>query len=314
MRDKLSDAEVIMSDAYPLVRELVHKHKLVVMGKRSPKNPESHNFMLSREDGIVVGCAGYDKREGQFFFRSVCKIKERGRTYEDKATFSSIKLPSLMRTIEKQKLIPTNSVEVINKIGLVPRIVNDVVSKNHHNVIKGSGGFSGATIHELLKVAFNYRSMDSMPLDSIDFFKKALDEYDQVDKTREARLNMVREVFDKPIKFLMRDSTDTFVKGYVKVATDFDDQSRLNEAKVTELQAERVLTFMDDADIAPRMAMFKVVVQKDNDATPFVGEEGFYPAAGFAEGYHEDLGIFKLETEGWRYDHFPSKPDWVFFV
>lgn len=313
MGSALPEAEVIMSDGYALIRELIHKYKLVVMGKRHPNRQDSHDFMLSREDGVVLGCAGYNKQDGQFFFRSVVNVKDRGRTYEDKATFTSIKVPSLMRTIEKHKLIPSSSIQVVNKIDHLGRLVHNVVDR-HGNVSKNSGGFSGATIHELLKVAFNYQRMDSLPLDSIDFFKKALDEYDQVDKTRQTKLNVVREVFDKPIKFLMRDSTDTFVKGTMKVAVGFDDHFRLDKAEVVDMQAERVRTFMDDADIAPRMTMFKVILQKAHSDVLFVGEEGFYPAAGRGEGYHADLGLFKIETEGWRYDHFPSKPDWIFFV
>ena len=53
MGSALPEAEVIMSDGYALIRELIHKYKLVVIGKRHPKNPDSHSFMLSREDGIV---------------------------------------------------------------------------------------------------------------------------------------------------------------------------------------------------------------------------------------------------------------------
>ncbi len=309
MASVLPEAEVIMSRGYPLLRELIHKYKLVVMGKRNPLNPDSNTFMLSREDGIIVGCAGYSEREGVYFFRSVTKPKERGRSSEDRFTYKSVKLPALMRTIEKQKLIPDSYMEVINKLSHMNTVVSSVISK-HNNYGKSTGGFSGASIHELLKVAFGYQDMSSMPTDSIDFYRKALDEYNQVDETRVSRLNMVKEVFDKPIKYLSYDSTGTFIKGSMRLDIKFDEYYRLDEVKVAEMWAQRVRTFMDDPDIAPRMAMLKVMVQKTSDE--FDGEEGFFPRHG--EGYHEELGIYKLDTDGWRYDNFPSRPQWIFFL
>ena len=311
MATALPEAEVIMSRSYPLLRELIHKYKLMVMGKRHPhnQNPEREQFMLSREDGIIVGCAGYDSREGHYFFRSVTKPKERGRSSEDRFTYTSVKLPSLMRTIEKQKLIPDSYMEVVNKLSHMNTVVSNVISK-HNSYSKNSGGFSGASIHELLKVAFGYQDMSSMPTDSINFYRKALDEYNQVDETRVNRLNMVKEVFDKPIKFLSYDNTGTFIKGSMCLAISFDDYYRLDEVKVAAMWAQRVRTFMDDPDIAPRMAMLKVMVQKTSDE--FDGEEGFFPRSG--EGYHEELGIYKVDTDGWRYENFPSRPQWIFFL
>jgi len=311
MGSVLPEAEVIMSKGYPLLRELIHKYNLVVMGKRHPHNNENNSYMLSRQDGMVIGCAGYDNREGNYFFRTVINPKERGRGSEDRFTYKSVKMPSLMRTIEKYKLIPKDSLEIVNKLSHTSSLVSKVIDK-HGNYGKGSGGFSGASIHELLKVAFGYRDMNSLPIDSIDFFKKSLDEYNQVDETRKVRLNVVKEVFDKPIKFLSYDSTGTFIKGSMCLAVKFDDYYRLDDVKVVKMEAERVRTFMDDPDIAPRMAMLKVMVQKNSSATEFVGEEGFFPQ--YAEGYHDDLGIYQVDTEGWRYDNFPSKPQWIFFV
>jgi hypothetical protein len=309
MASVLPEAEVIMSRGYPLLRELIHKYKLVVMGKRNPLNPDSNTFMLSREDGIIVGCAGYSEREGVYFFRSVTKPKERGRSSEDRFTYKSVKLPALMRTIEKQKLIPDSYMEVINKLSHMNTVVSSVISK-HNNYGKSTGGFSGASIHELLKVAFGYQNMKSLSTDSIVFYRKALDEYNQVDETRVNRLNMVKEVFDKPIKYLSYDSTGTFIKGSMRLDIKFDEYYRLDEVKVAKMEAQRVRTFMDDPDIAPRMAMLKVMVQKTSDE--FEGEEGFFPRSG--DGYHEELGIYKVDTDGWRYDNFPSKPQWIFFL
>lgn len=303
---------VVMSKVYPLVRELAHKYKLMVIGTKTANwnsSTEFNSFFLSREDGMIVGKVGVN-REGQNYFRSVIRSKDRGRTSEDRMSYLAVKVPSLMRTIEKNKLLPDDSKEVINKLSHLSSLVSSVLSE-HSNVSKSSG-YAGSEIHELLKVVFGYQQVSDLSQDSIARFRKSLDEYNQVDETRVAKLNLVKEVFDKPIKFLMYDDTKTFIKGSMNIGVKFNDYYGLDEARVVEMESKRVHTFMDDPDIAPRMAMLKVMIQNRNQNEEFVGEESFFPID--SEGYFPDLGIYKVDTDGWRYDNFPSKPRWIFFV
>jgi hypothetical protein len=303
---------VILSKVYPFVRELVHKYKVMVIGTKSSSwnsNPEFNSFFLSREDGIIVGKVGIN-REGQNYFRSVVRSKDRGRTAEDRMSYLAVKVPSLMRTIEKNKLMPDDSKEVINKMTHLSSLVQNVLSE-HSNVTKSSG-YAGSEIHELLKVVFGYQTLNQLSVDSINRYRKSLDEYNQVDETRVAKLNLVKEVFDKPIKFLMYDDTKTFIKGSMSIGVSFDDYYRLEKSEVVEMECKRVHTFMDDPDIAPRMAMLKVMIQNRNQDKEFAGEENFFPID--SEGYFPDLGIYKVDTDGWRYDNFPTKPQWIFFV
>lgn len=143
-------------------------------------------------------------------------------------------------------------------------------------------------------------------------FKKALDTYDEVDKTRQAKLDVVKEKFDKPIKFISYDDTNTFLKGTMKLSVGLYDNFNLDDVRVDEVECQRVRTFMDDTEIAPLMAMLKVKLQQTDSNTEFVGEEGFFPNSG--ERYVDELGIVKVDTDGWRHDNYPSRPQWIFFV
>lgn len=308
----IPESTVIMSKVYPLVRELAHKYKLKVVGKTSASwnsSDDFSHFYMARDDGMVIGMVGIN-REGQYTFRTVTKAKERGRTREDKMTYAATKVASLMRSIEKNQLLPESTVQVLNQMGHVRAVVNEVVEK-YSNVSKHSM-LNGLELHDLLKVVFNYQNLDKLPRESIDRFKKVLDTYDEVDKTRQAKLDLVKETFGKPIKFLMYDRTKTFIKGTMKISVGFHDNFNLDEVVIDEIDCKRVRTFMDDADIAPLMTMFKVKVQQDSSDVAFVGEEGFFPACG--SKYVEELGIVKLDTDGWRYDNYPGKPQWIFFV
>lgn len=309
---EVSESTVVMSKVYPLVRELVHKYKLKVMGKKLSNwnsSEEFSHFYLARDDGFVVGTVGIN-REGQYTFRTGIRPKDRGRTREDKMTYMATKVSSMMRSIEKNKLLPENTVEVMNYLGHTREAVQYAIKEYDH--VSKSIMVNGAELHDILKVVFSYQDLKNLPSDSIVKFKKVLDSYDEVDKTRQAKLDVVKEKFSKPIKFIAYDDTKTFLKGTMKLSVGLHDNFNLDGVRVDEVTCQRVRTFMDDAEIAPLMAMFKVKLQQTDSNMSFMGEEGFFPECG--EKYVEELGIVKVDTDGWRHDNYPSKPQWIFFV
>lgn len=308
----IPESLVIMSKVYPLVRELAHKYKLMVIGKKESNwnsSEEFCKFHMARDDGLVVGTVGIN-REGQYFFRTGIRPKERGRTREDKMTYMATKVTSMMRSIEKNRLLPENTAEVMNYLGHTREVVKNVIKEydyvSKHTLVDGS------ELHDILKVVFGYQDLKNLPISSMEKFKKALDTYDEVDKTRQAKLNTVKEKFDKPIKFISYDDTNTFLKGAMKLSVEVNENFHLDTVRVDEVECKRVRTFMDDTDIAPLMAMFKVKLQQTDSNTSFVGEEGFFPEG--IEKYEEELGIVKVDTDGWRHDNYPSRPQWIFFV
>lgn len=312
MSSEIPESTVIMSKVYPLVRELAHKYKLKVVGKKLANwnsSEDFNHFYMARDDGMVVGVVGIN-REGQYTFRTVMKAKERGRTREDKMTYAATKVASLMRSIDKSQLLPDNTLDVLNRLGHLRYVVGEVIEK--YSDVSKHTMLNGVELHDLLKVVFDYQNINKLPQESIDKFKKVLDTYDEVDKTRQAKLDLVKETFGKPIKFLMYDKTKTFLKGTMKLSVEFYDTFNLGAVRVDEVECKRVRAFMDDVDIAPLMTMFKVKIQQDSSGVDFVGEEGFFPTCGAR--YEEELGIVKYDTDGWRHDDYPGKPQWIFFV
>lgn len=309
---KVSESTVILSKVYPLVRELAHKYKLMVIGKKESNwntSEEFCKFHMARDDGFVVGTVGIN-REGQYFFRTGIRPKERGRTREDKMTYMATKVSSMMRSVEKNRLLPESTAEVMNHLGHTREVVKYAINEYSHvskNVL-----VDGSELHDILKVVFGYQDAKNIPISSMEKFKKALDTYDEVDKTRQAKLDVVKEKFDKPIKFISYDDTNTFLKGTMKLSVGLYDDFNLDEVRVDEVECQRVRTFMDDTEIAPLMAMLKVKLQQTDSNTEFVGEEGFFPHCG--ERYVDELGIVKVDTDGWRHDNYPSRPQWIFFV
>jgi hypothetical protein len=309
---EVTESTVITSKVYPLVRELAHKYKLKVVGKKLANwnSSEDYNhFYMARDDGMVVGVVGIN-REEQYTFRTIMKAKERGRTREDKMTYAATKVASLMRSIEKNNLLPDSTLDVLNRLGHLRHVVGEVIEK--YGSVSKHTMLNGVELHEVLKVVFSYQDLKNLSSDSIVKFKKVLDTYDEVDKTRQAKLDLVKETFGKPIKFLMYDKNKTFMKGTMKLSVEINDNFNLDAVRIDEVECKRVHTFMDDVDIAPLMTMFKVKIQQDNSGVDFVGEEGFFPTCG--DKYVEELGIVKYDTDGWRHDDYPGKPQWIFFV
>lgn len=308
----VTESTVVMSKAYPVIRELAHKYKLKVIGKKDSNwniSEEFAQFHMARDDGMILGTVGVN-REGQYYFRSVINSKDRGRNREDRFRYLATKPSSLMRSIDKNKLIPESTKDIINKMGHVREAVK-VAIREYANVNKTTM-MDGAEMHDILRVVFGYQDINKLPIESIDKFRKVLDSYNEVDKTREAKLNVVKEKFDKPIKFLMYDDTKTLIKGSMKVRVEFNHYYSLDEVTVEDMECQRVRTFMDDADISPLMAMFKVKLQQEYPDVEFVGDEGFFPTC--SEKYIDELGVFKIDTDGWRHDNYPGSPQWVFFL
>jgi hypothetical protein len=312
MSSRIAESQIIMTKAYPLVREIVHKYKLHVIGIKQSNwsvDDENNCFYIANNEGMVLGIAGFN-RDGQYTFRTVITPKERGRTTEDRMTYAAAKVSVLMRNIEKYHLLPNDSLEVFVKLNHFYDLVNIVLAKQK-NVGKHNP-LNGESLHRLLKVAFGYQPLENLSLESMEKFKKILDDYDKVDKTREEKLNIVKEVFDKPVKFLMYDSTDTFLKGEINIGIKLDEDYRVDDARPVAVKCERVDRFMDDPDFASRLAMYKVLGQKDDPDMRFVGEEQFFPLG--RDSYNEELGLYRVDTDGWRHDFFPAKPRWLFLV
>ena len=110
----ITEADIINDLAYPLVRELAYTYGTQVI-HATETNGNRAKLYLAREDGICVGYVKYNS-EDAYAFRSVVATKERGgRSMDDRHTWHSSKLASLMRIIKKENLIPYRDWETDRK-------------------------------------------------------------------------------------------------------------------------------------------------------------------------------------------------------
>lgn len=307
----IPEADVIAAKAYPLIRELAHKYKLQVIARKPTSEIRSRDkFTLAREDGFPVAVAGFN-REDQFSLRNIMYVKERGRNSEDRLTYCSAKLPSLMRNINKLGLIPKDTETALSRTFNVEYNVVRPAMEQYSAITKGTW-LTGDDMHDVLKIVLGYQSLNNMPQESIEKYQATLDKYKKVDETRTQRLQAVKEMFDQPIKFVMHDEVGAFVKGRMKIDIELTPELAVRNARISAYEGKRVLTFMDDTDISHRMAMYKVFLQnKHNNNASFVGDEGYFPI-NTPDAFNSDLNILQV-VPSWRGEGI-GNPNWIFFL
>lgn len=306
-----NDADIVGAKIYPLIRELSYKYGLVVVGRTQAhfEDRERDKYVLSREDGFPI-CEVH-MHNGEFCIRNIMEHKERGRTTEDKLTYYGTKVPSLMKNIAKHKLIPASFLHVLNKHSNMVKETTLRVAKSLGAVYKSTNGVSGEKLHDLLKIAFDNQNVHNLSRESIDFYKDLLDKYRAVDETRDSRKQVFADIYDKPVKFIYYDILGSFIVGEMKINVTLDADFDPFGVTVTSVTATRKRTFMDDPEIAPRMAMLKVHLQQNHgDSSRFTGDEGFFPDH---EGYNTELNI-SVQHHGWRHEELLCAPQWVFLL
>lgn len=121
--------------------------------------------------------------------------KERGRSERARRTLFSIKLSSLIGTMKRNKVIPTDS-EVIPKMFINMRSelhdsIRRAVQGDRRHLYKSSGLMDTDAYHIFLKILLNNESQDLMLRLDRSKLKAVLDTYDEVDKMEEESKNIV---------------------------------------------------------------------------------------------------------------------------
>ena len=150
---KLTEDEVIANRAFPLVRELNHKYGLMVLAAKYHPDSGANSLFMAREDGMPVCKVFFMADREAFAIRNCMANKDRGRSTEDKLTFFGKKVSFVMKVIEKEGLIPTNTENFIRRVfGDKIRYGVDSFSEAFGEVRK-SNHFSGEITHQLIEIA-----------------------------------------------------------------------------------------------------------------------------------------------------------------
>jgi hypothetical protein len=278
---KITDDEVMANKAFPLVRELAHKYKLLVLAKREVIDPQYNEYYMAREDGIPVCQVYFMGDRESYTIRNCMNTKDRGRSHEDKLTYFGKKVSFLMKTIEKEHLIPTDTQQFINNV-FRTQIVNGVDSfSDSFGEIRKSGLLGGEIQHQLIEIALGNRHASTLSAESMTKVQSALDKYRDADKTRVERKRELSELFSAPMWAIIYDKTDSFCVSKLNLTPKWDDDNTSSTNALTIEIAEpfkRVADITEIPELIPTLTMLKVSIQQNENADKrFVGESEFFP-------------------------------------
>ena len=281
---KITDEQVVLNKAFPLVRELAHKYGLSVIARREAAvQPEYDMLYMAREDGIPVCRVYFMQDKESYAIRNCMVTKERGRNYEDKLTFFGKKVSFVMKTVEKDHLIPTDTQQFIQSVFADSIDFGIDRFSSSYGEVRKNNQLSGEIQHQLIEIALGNQHVSTLSAESMSNIQSVLDKYRAADKTRVERKRELTEVFSAPMWAIMYDKTDSFCIGKLNLTPKWGSDDTTTTSSVAIGIAEpfkRVADVTDVPELIPTMTMLKVAVQQSEavrDKT-FVGESQFFPA------------------------------------
>ena len=292
----LTEESIRQNNAFPLLREITHKYGLRVIDSNA-------KMLLADDQGFVVASIWKNVTDETYNFRSVARQKDRGRHWEDRFTYFGKRIPSLMKTIAKEYLIPENTTQAI-KLMFDSNIRSCVqnISNDYGTIGKSNNMFSGDDIHELLQIVLNNRNLESLPKESIANIKDTFDKYEQIDNIRVKRKEEMAAMFSKPIAVATHDELG-FMYGKLKLTPNYYSH-RADDAGIAKVDVEIVENFRrlhdieEVSELIPTLTMHKVYMQEKNSDYKFVGDSGLFPEK--AVGYVPELRVASFtDNERW---------------
>jgi len=279
---KITDDDVMANKAFPLVRELAHKYKLLVLAKSTASDPEYNELYMAREDGIPVCKVFFMRDRESYAIRNCMTEKDRGSTRDDKLTFFGKRIPFVMKTIEKENLIPKDTLAFL-KATTEYNIKSAVDSlSSSYGEIRKSASMSGEIMHSLIEIALGNRHVSTLSAESMTKVQSVLDKCRAADKTRAERQRELHEVFGSPMWVIIYDMTDSFCIGKMKLSPTWDGIGDTTPAsldmEITE-DFRRVADITEVTELIPTMVMLKTSIEqaRPDIKYDFAGDSKFFP-------------------------------------
>jgi hypothetical protein len=295
---KITEEDVVLNKAFPLVRELAHKYGLMVLAVSKRYESNLNPMYLARTDGIPVCKVFFMAEKESFAIRNCMNQKDRGRSRDDKLTYFGKKVSFVMKTIEKEHLIPTDTQQFISAMlgGRIKSAV-DNLSSSYGEIRKGNS-ISGEIMHSLMEIALGNRHLSTLSSESMTKVQSALDKYRDADKTRVERQRELSEIFSKPMWAVMYDNTDSFCVGRMKLSPTWCDASSSSATSFDLSIVEdfrRVADVTEVTELIPTMAMFKTSIEqaRPDIKYEFVGDSKFFPNNW--NGVSTSLGVMAVD-------------------
>ena len=242
---------------FPLVRELSFKYGLKVFNIHQ-ENSE-RNFYMSFANGFPV-CkvwAYKDSSGVKYCYRSPHYQKERGRDSADRETLHSLKLSTLMGTIKKNKVIPTMESATMQ----VKRMWDSAISQRLGtlgNDSKDTYGVTPEMAHALVRSYLGESPSTPNYILDRDICKKLLDKYEQADKIKEEKQELVKSAYHNPFYVVGADSNhDLLVAKVKRVLVDEPNSNRKTVDFEFVQDFKRVKNLEEFPEVLPITVMFK---------------------------------------------------------
>jgi hypothetical protein len=277
--DSITEEEVINNKAFPLVRELAHKFGMKVIFASQLHHNGDRMFYMSRDDGIVMCSVYFDAEKESFAFRNSVSFKERGRSNEDKLTYTGKKVSFLMKTIEKQGMLPSTTTYMARVHG---NMFRNVVRKfvDQFGEVRKSVMIDGESMHKIIEIALGNQPLSSLSRESMDKVQSVVDKYRHIDNMRVERREELNSYFNSHLRVLFYDDTGTFGVSKMMLRPEwsgaFSDTLEGVDVGIVE-EFRRVKDPTEITEWIPTLAMLKTHLQQKNPNMEFVGESGFFP-------------------------------------
>jgi hypothetical protein len=217
----VSEDDVKNNKVFPLVRELRFKYNLQVFNMYEEKRwSEAHldqAFTLCNPMGIAIAKVFYEEKEEQFCYYSTWYEKSRGSDSSDRRTLRSKKLSSLISTLKKNDVVPSEekvTKEIMAGGRFNYRHAVETVRDKMGNCNKNNP-FNPDDIHPLLETLLEGKPYDSLPDELKNKVTQTLDNYREKDNIKKARDEEVNRFFGNCYALLV-DGLGQYVVGVVK--------------------------------------------------------------------------------------------------
>ena len=282
--------------ALPLVRELNFKYKMqVVCAVEKFVGDQRAGFVMALSDGVMAGIPvgiayvepdheyvdGVRVASDKFAYQSEYISKMRGSSNDDRSTYKSKKLASLLGTIKREDAIPSAD-QVYRQFA---KNINNGIDRALNTLRKGRTSkyvdMTGDQVHTMLKNVING---EPLPLELIDNCKALLDKFDGIDKNVANANVEIERMFGKRFYGLGANKHNDLVVGEFRYTND----------RVEILKPIRhIKSFTDVPELIPVITMLKVSLEGKE-------KEMLHECIPRSTEFHEELDVVTECT------HFPS--------
>ena len=283
-------------NVFPLIRELEFKFGLKVLRKTGMHTNAgmTGSYQLCNKHGIAIAKVWTETTDGgktEYCYRSPHYKKERGNSEQDKQTLRSIKLSSLIATLNRHKVVPDLQAITDKKLGHTRTAISymrDALGESRKGM-----DLTADEVHALLVHFFGENpESQGLPIDT-NKCKNILDKYNEADRIRDEKRKEIDRAFRKPYYLIGVDELQHLIIGKFKIV---QEDERFNKYTYETVEPfKRYPNIEAYPELVPLMTMVKVAYE-DYRST----KHGVFP---LQDKYDSNLDMtFSYNTRPTHYD------------